>query len=70
MVVTVADRPFAVMGFTVSGGRMVEMDAIADPARVGGLAAGALSHWTAAPTMNRTAASRHHYAAGCDNSST
>jgi RNA polymerase sigma-70 factor (ECF subfamily) len=33
-VVTVGGRPFAVMGFTVAGGRIVEIDAIADPDRV------------------------------------
>ncbi|MGH3342409.1 MAG: sigma-70 family RNA polymerase sigma factor [Carbonactinosporaceae bacterium] len=34
VVVTVGGRPFAVMGFTVSEGKIVEIDAIADPERV------------------------------------
>lgn len=33
-VITVAGRPHAVMGFTVSEGKIVEIDAIADPERV------------------------------------
>ena len=40
VVVTVAGRPFAVMGFTVSADRIVEIDAIADPTRVGYITAG------------------------------
>jgi RNA polymerase sigma factor (sigma-70 family) len=36
--ITVNGRPFAVMGFTVVDGRIVEIDAIADPARVERLA--------------------------------
>jgi RNA polymerase sigma factor (sigma-70 family) len=39
VVVTVGGRPFAVMGFTVAGGRIVEIDAIADPDRVRRIAA-------------------------------
>jgi RNA polymerase sigma-70 factor (ECF subfamily) len=39
VVVTVHGRPFAVMGFTVTGGRIVEIDAIADPERVRRIAA-------------------------------
>lgn len=34
VVITVRERPVAVMGFTVSGGKIVEIDAIADPERV------------------------------------
>jgi RNA polymerase sigma-70 factor (ECF subfamily) len=30
-------KPFAVMGFTVAGGRIVEIDVLADPARLGEL---------------------------------
>jgi RNA polymerase sigma-70 factor, ECF subfamily len=30
-------RPFSVMGFTVAGGRIVEIDILADPARLSGL---------------------------------
>jgi len=37
-VVSINGRPFAVLGFTVSGGRIVEMDVIADPDRVGRIA--------------------------------
>jgi len=42
-VITVRGRPFAVMGFTVSGGKIVEIDAIADPERVQRIAAAILS---------------------------
>jgi RNA polymerase sigma-70 factor (ECF subfamily) len=38
-VVTVAGRPFAILGFTVADGRIVEIDAIADPDRVARVAA-------------------------------
>jgi RNA polymerase sigma-70 factor (ECF subfamily) len=41
-VITVRGRPFAVMGFTVVEGRIVEIDAISDPERVGRLAAAVL----------------------------
>jgi RNA polymerase sigma-70 factor, ECF subfamily len=41
-VVTVGGRPFAVLGFTVAGGRIVEIDAIADPDRVRRIAAAVL----------------------------
>ena len=37
-----ARRPFTVMGFTVAGGRIVEIDAIADPERVRRIAAAVL----------------------------
>jgi RNA polymerase sigma-70 factor (ECF subfamily) len=43
VVVTVGGRPFAVMGFTVADGKIVEIDAIADPERVRRLAAVVLS---------------------------
>jgi RNA polymerase sigma factor (sigma-70 family) len=43
VVVTVSGRPFAVMGFTVAGGRIVEIDAIADPDRTRRLAAAVLA---------------------------
>ena len=39
VVVTVRGRPFAVMGFTVVEGRIVAIDAIADPERVARIAA-------------------------------
>jgi RNA polymerase sigma factor (sigma-70 family) len=39
VVVTVGGRPFAVLGFTVTEGRIVEIDAIADPDRVRRIAA-------------------------------
>ena len=41
-VVTVGGRPFAVLGFTVTDGRIVEIDAIADPDRVRRVAAAVL----------------------------
>jgi RNA polymerase sigma-70 factor (ECF subfamily) len=41
-VIAVDRRPFAVMGFTVTEGRIVEIDAIADPERVGRIAAAVL----------------------------
>jgi RNA polymerase sigma factor (sigma-70 family) len=43
VVVTVGGRPFAVMGFTVSEGTIVEIDAIADPERVRRIAAAVLT---------------------------
>lgn len=42
VVVTVGGRPFSLMAFIVSGGRIVEIDAIADPKRVARLAASVL----------------------------
>jgi RNA polymerase sigma factor (sigma-70 family) len=42
VVVTVDGRPFAVLGFTVTDGRIVEIDAIADPDRVSRIAAAVL----------------------------
>jgi RNA polymerase sigma factor (sigma-70 family) len=42
VVVTVRGRPFAVLGFTVTDGRIVEIDAIADPDRVRRIAAAVL----------------------------
>ena len=42
VIVTVRGRPFVIMGFTVAGGRIVEIDAIADPERVRRLAAAVL----------------------------
>ena len=42
VVVTIDGRPFAVLGFTVSGGRIVEIDAIAGADRVGRVAASVL----------------------------
>ena len=43
VVITVNGRPFAVLGFTVTKGRIAEIDAIADPDRVGRIAATLLS---------------------------
>jgi RNA polymerase sigma-70 factor (ECF subfamily) len=43
VVITVHGRPYAVMGFTVAQGRIVEIDAIADPARVEAIAASVLN---------------------------
>jgi hypothetical protein len=34
VVATIAGKPVAVIGFTVSGGKVVELDAIADPERL------------------------------------
>jgi RNA polymerase sigma-70 factor (ECF subfamily) len=42
VVVTMGGRAFAVLGFTVTEGRIVEIDAIADPDRVRGIAAAVL----------------------------
>jgi RNA polymerase sigma-70 factor (ECF subfamily) len=42
VVITVRGRPFAIMGFTVVEDRIVEIDAIADPERVGRIAANVL----------------------------
>jgi RNA polymerase sigma factor (sigma-70 family) len=42
VVITVHGRPYAVMGFTVAQGKIVEIDAIADPARVEAIAASVL----------------------------
>ncbi|MGH8946075.1 MAG: sigma-70 family RNA polymerase sigma factor [Acidimicrobiia bacterium] len=39
VVVTLRDRPLAVMGFTMRHGRILEIDAISDPERVGRIAA-------------------------------
>jgi RNA polymerase sigma factor (sigma-70 family) len=43
MVITVRGRPFAVMGFTVAEGKIVEIDVIADPERVRRIAAAVLT---------------------------
>jgi RNA polymerase sigma factor (sigma-70 family) len=42
-VILVRGRPFAVMGFTVRNGKIVEIDAIQDPERVGRIAAAVLA---------------------------
>ena len=42
VVITVGGRPFAAMGFTVAEGKIVEIDAIADPERVRRIAAAVL----------------------------
>jgi RNA polymerase sigma-70 factor (ECF subfamily) len=42
VVVTLQGRPFAVLGFTISAGKIVEIDAIFDPDRVPRLAAAVL----------------------------
>jgi RNA polymerase sigma factor (sigma-70 family) len=44
VVVTVRGRPFAVLGFTVTDGKIVEIDAIADPDRVQRIAAAVLGN--------------------------
>jgi hypothetical protein len=43
VVIIVNGRPFAVLGFTVTKGRIAEIDAIADPDRVGRIATTVLS---------------------------
>jgi RNA polymerase sigma-70 factor (ECF subfamily) len=43
VVVTVRGRPFAVMGFTVAEGKIIAIDAIADPERVRRIAAAVLT---------------------------
>jgi ketosteroid isomerase-like protein len=43
VVITVHGRPFAVMGFTVAQGKIVEIDAIADPGRVEMIASSVLN---------------------------
>ena len=43
VVVTVAGRPFAILGFTVAGDKIVEIDGIADPERVRRIAAAVLT---------------------------
>ena len=43
MVVTIQGRPFALMAFTVVGDRITEIDVIADPKRVGRVAAAVLT---------------------------
>jgi len=42
VVVTIRGRPFAVMSFTVTDGRITEINTIADPDRVGKIAAAVL----------------------------
>ncbi len=58
VVITVAGRSFAVMGFTVADGKIVEIDAIADPERVARIAAAVL-------TPQPTAAQHPAGMAGC-----
>jgi RNA polymerase sigma-70 factor (ECF subfamily) len=43
VVITLRGRPHAVMAFTVAGGRIVEIDALVDPERVGRVAAAVLA---------------------------
>ena len=43
VVITVGGRPFAVMGFTVVEGKIIQIDAIADPERVQRIAAAFLA---------------------------
>jgi RNA polymerase sigma factor (sigma-70 family) len=43
VVITVRGRPYAVMGFTIADGKIIEIDAIADPDRVRRIAAAVLS---------------------------
>jgi len=41
-VIVVGGRPFVVMGFIAAGGRILEIDAIADPSRITRIAAAGL----------------------------
>jgi len=50
IVVVVNGRPFAIMGFTVRDGRIVAIDAIADPKRVARLAASVLGKTGSGPS--------------------
>jgi hypothetical protein len=43
VVITMRGRPYAVMAFTVAGGKIVEIEVIADPERVGRVAAAILT---------------------------
>jgi hypothetical protein len=43
MIVTVKGRAYAVLGFTVADGKILEIDAIADPERIQRIAAAVLS---------------------------
>ncbi|MGA7418963.1 MAG: sigma-70 family RNA polymerase sigma factor [Acidimicrobiales bacterium] len=43
VVITMRGRPFSVMAFTVAGGKIIEIDAISDPERVGRVAAAFLT---------------------------
>jgi hypothetical protein len=44
VVITIERRPHAVMAFTVAEDKVVEIDVIADPERVGRVAAAVLEH--------------------------
>jgi len=44
VVITVRGRPYAVMGFTVADGKIIEIDAIADPDRISRIATAVLSN--------------------------
>lgn len=56
-VITVRGRPIAVMGFTVVAGRIVAIDAIADPERVRRVAAAVLGDEPRATTRDLVARS-------------
>jgi RNA polymerase sigma-70 factor (ECF subfamily) len=43
VIVTLGGRPMSVMGFTIANGKIVEIDAIGDPARVRTIASGLLA---------------------------
>jgi RNA polymerase sigma-70 factor (ECF subfamily) len=43
VVVTMNGRPMSVIGFTITGGKIAEIDAVADPARIDRIAAAVLS---------------------------
>jgi hypothetical protein len=50
VVITVRGRPFAIMGFTVTNGKIIEIDAIADPHRIQRIAASILDKPQSSPT--------------------
>jgi RNA polymerase sigma-70 factor (ECF subfamily) len=50
VIVELAGRPVTVMGFTIAGGKIVEIDAISDPERVARIAAGIVSRRVATCT--------------------
>jgi hypothetical protein len=59
-VVTVRGRPFAILGFTVSRGRIVEIDAIGNPDRVRRIAAAVLTDGFEQSSRKATAAIERH----------
>lgn len=46
VVIATLERPVAIMGFTIRGGKIVEIDSVGDPERAERLAAGVLAHYS------------------------